>query len=107
MTLWGLVSYILYKNSKKKLNYDIYIKSKVSKNKVIIVAGIIFVYLLTKYFIVGGIKPIQEFNNLGVIKFIFQYAYYFFETLLILLTIAFGQKFMDNIFKIKIFHMVE
>ena len=59
------------------------------------------IYLIIKSFIVGGIKPINEFKELGIIKFIFQYTYYCFEGVLILLTISFGQKFMEGLSKNK------
>ncbi|MBQ3409519.1 MAG: hypothetical protein IJH12_10000 [Clostridia bacterium] len=47
-------------------------------------------------------KIINEFNELGIVKFIFQYAYYFFEVVLIMLTISFGQRFFEGISKSKV-----
>lgn len=100
--LWGMISFILYKNSKKKLKFDLINKDNVSKRKLLLAIILIIVYLISKYFIINGIKPINEFKELGIIKFIFQYMYYFFETILIILTISFGQRFFEEISKNKI-----
>ena len=40
----------------------------------------------------GGFKPALEFQNLGLLKFIFQYCYYACETFLCSIMIVFGQK---------------
>lgn len=42
-------------------------------------------------------KPVQEYN--GIVEFVFQNVYYMFEAALILLTIAFGQKFGETLIK--------
>lgn len=102
MILWGTISFILYKKSKSKLKYDVINDNKVNKKNIILAIVIMIVYFIIKYFVIGGIKPINELKDLGVVKFIFQYTYYFFETILILLTISFGQKFMEGISKNKI-----
>ena len=102
MVLWGIISFILYKKSKSKLNYDVINNNNTSMKSIVFVISLMFIYLIVKFFIVGGIKPINEFNELGIVKFIFQYAYYCFETILILLTISFGQRFMEGISKNKI-----
>ncbi|AIQ59283.1 hypothetical protein PBOR_21795 [Paenibacillus borealis] len=44
-----------------------------------------------------GFKPVQEYKD--VVRFVFQDIYYLFEAALILLTIAFGQKFGETLFK--------
>ncbi|MNC17508.1 hypothetical protein D3C75_653900 [compost metagenome] len=45
----------------------------------------------------GGFKPVQEYH--GWVESIFQNIYYLFEAALILLTIAFGQKFGETLIK--------
>lgn len=97
MILWGIISFLLYKKSKSKLNYDIVNNNKTSNRNIIFVIALMLIYLTIKFFIIGGIKPVNEFKDLGIVKFIFQYAYYFFETALIILTISFGQKFFEGI----------
>lgn len=100
--LWETISFILYKNSKKKLKFDLINKDNVNKRKLLLAIILIIVYLISRYFVIDGIKPINEFKELGIIKFIFQYMYYFFETILIILTISFGQRFFEGISKNKI-----
>lgn len=39
----------------------------------------------------NGFKIIKEFMNLGILKFVFQYIYYLFETMLITLILIFSQ----------------
>lgn len=46
---------------------------------------------------VGGLQAGSEYKD--VVRFIFQNVYYLFEAALILLTIAFGQKFGESLFK--------
>lgn len=48
-----------------------------------------------------GFKPVIELSDLGVAKFLIQYIYYAFESLLMVLIIAHGQKAFDNWFAIK------
>lgn len=47
----------------------------------------------------GGLKPLLEFQKLGMIKFPFQYIYYLFEAFLISLIVIFGQKACEKWFK--------
>ena len=100
--LWGTISFILYKNSKSKLKFDLLNNNTISKENIIFTIILIIMFLIAKYFIFGDMKFINEFNNLGIIKFIFQYIYYFFEAILILFTISFGQRFFEEIFKNKL-----
>ena len=44
----------------------------------------------------GGFKVVKEFYYNGVLKFIFQYIYYVFETGLFTLIIVFGQKAFEK-----------
>lgn len=44
----------------------------------------------------GRFKPAVEFAGLGPLKFCFQYLYYLFESLLMILTITLAQKYFDG-----------
>ena len=100
--LWGTISFILYKNSKSKLNFDLVNNNCVGKRNIFFSLVMIIIFLIAKCCFFNSIKSIDEFNNLGIIKFIFQYIYYLFETILILFTISFGQRFFEGISKNKI-----
>lgn len=62
-------------------------------------AGIIIALSITYTSLVwGGFKTIIELSNLGVSKFLIQYVYYAFESLLMMLIIAHGQKAFESWF---------
>lgn len=91
--IWGCLGTILVKqlpiipkNSTKKKNMILAV--------IIISASIIYTSLVWK-----GFKPIIELSNLGVSKFLIQYIYYAFESILILLIIAHGQKAFETLIK--------
>lgn len=97
--LWGVMGFILYKRSKNKLHFDIRNTEKAEWKNVMILLVLMIAALIMKCFVIGGVKSVMEFKELGVIKFVFQYVYYLFEVILILLTIAFGQRFFEGIGK--------
>ena len=47
----------------------------------------------------NGMKVVREFNANGPLKFVFQYIYYCFEVMLVLLIIVFGQKSFEKCFR--------
>lgn len=61
---------------------------------VIVICSIIY----TSY-VWGGFKPAIEWSSNGTIKFVIQYIYYAFESMLILLIIAHGQKAFETMMK--------
>ncbi len=112
--LWGMMSFLLYQSSKRKLKFNIMNGNLVTegftensqgrisilkKQNIIIVLLLMLAALVCKFFVVGGVKLLMEYNNLGLIRFIFQYIYYIFEVMLIILSIAFGQKFFEEVVK--------
>jgi len=98
--LWGAVSILLINLSKKKYGFDIMKYNEAPSAKQWLFSVVIATIAIVITTIVGdGFKPIQEYMNNGIVKFIFQHIYYLFETVLIVLTIAFGQKFGEEITK--------
>ena len=51
-----------------------------------------------------GFKVVKKFQSNGLLKFIFQYIYYLFETALFTLIIMFGQKALEMWTKKETFH---
>lgn len=90
---WALVAFLIVRTSKYKYSFDVF-KSK-GKIKiwqwVIVIICMIFV-LSIRYFDWNGMKIIRDFQNFGVMKFTFQYLYYFFEIILVTIIIVFAQK---------------
>lgn len=90
---WGIIAYKLIKLSKRKYEFDLFEKKK--KMKVwqwicILLCIIISFYISFNDW--GGFKPFIEYQDKGPLKFIFQYIYYIFETILFTLILIFGQK---------------
>lgn len=90
--IWGCFGWVLVKqlpvipkNSTKKKNMTLAI--------LIISVSIIYTSLVWK-----GFKPVIELSNLGAAEFLIQYIYYAFESLLMMLIIAHGQKAFENWF---------
>lgn len=55
--------------------------------------------LILSYFDWNGNKVIKEFYANDSVKFIFQYIYYIFETILVMLILVFGQNAFEKWFR--------
>lgn len=96
--LWGSMALFLIRLSKKKYSFDIMKLNEMPNSKGWLLAVVVSVIaIIVTTFVWGGFKPVQEYN--GIVKSIFQNIYYLFEAALILLTIAFGQKFGETLLK--------
>lgn len=96
--LWGSMALFLIRLSKKKYAFDIMKLNEMPDSKGWLLAVVVSVIaIIVTTFVWGGFKPVQEYN--GMVKSIFQNVYYLFEAALILLTIAFGQKFGETLLK--------
>lgn len=84
---------ILTKVSKGKYGFDYWdYADKMEKTDWINALILVLLSVATSSYLWKGLKVYKEFYNLGLLKFIFQYIYYFAETALVLLIIIFGQK---------------
>ena len=98
--LWGGVSIFLISLSKKKYSFDVLAHNEIPTSKQWLLAIIMAIIAIIITTVVGnGFKPVLEYIDNGLVKFIFQHIYYLFETALIVLTISFGQKFGEVITK--------
>ncbi len=98
--LWTCAIIFIVKFAKNK--YDFSLKPNSSNFTVLQYVFIVFAIVLAiviSYVSWNGFKVQIEYNNLGIIKFIFQYVYYFIETILITLIIVFGQNACEKWFK--------
>lgn len=97
--LWGGVAYLLVRNAKKKYDFDIFKKGeKLKLWKWLLIAVFIVLSLMISYKDWNGSKVIKEFVFNGWLKFIFQYIYYIFETVLVTLILVFAQKAFEKWF---------
>lgn len=97
--LWGLVSWYLIRFAKKKYEFDIFQKGdKMAVWQWLLIAVFVVGSLILSYFDWNGSKVIKEFYANGPVKFVFQYIYYIFETVLVTLILVFGQKAFEKWF---------
>ena len=98
--IWGLFAFFICRGAQKK-GYDIFAESD-KKIKtwqwVCIIIGVV-ACLISTWVDWNGSKVLIEFQKKGLLKFIFQYIYYFIEVFLVLLIIIFGQKACEMWFK--------
>ncbi|MCM1058095.1 MAG: hypothetical protein NC517_10875 [Firmicutes bacterium] len=97
--LWGIASLCIIQFAKKKYDFDIFQKgTKMAVWQWLLIVVIIIGSLIISYFDWHGSKVIKEFYANGLVKFIFQYIYYIFETILVMLILVFGQNAFEKWF---------
>jgi len=97
--LWGIVGWKLIVTAKRKYQFNVLEKG----NRMVwwqwtIIVVCITASITVSYHNWGGFKVMKEFTNLGLLKFIFQYIYYLFETMLVTLVLIFSQKAFEKWF---------
>lgn len=96
--LWGSMAVFLIRLSKRKHDFDIMRLNATPDARGWLLAIVVSVIAIAATTVVWeGFKPVQEYKE--AVRFVFQNIYYLFEAALILLTIAFGQKFGETLFK--------
>lgn len=91
--IWGGLSYLLIKKAKKSYDFNIFsYKDSIGLLNWIICFGLLATAVVISLIGWNGSKIVKEFIHNGWLKFIFQYIYYFFETILFVLIIVFAQK---------------
>lgn len=97
--LWGTASWFITLYAKKKYNFDIFQKgNKMAVWQWLLITVFVIGSLIPSYFDWNGSKVIKEFYANGPVKFIFQYIYYIFETILVMLILVFGQNAFEKWF---------
>jgi hypothetical protein len=100
--VWLVVSIVLVRVAKNKYGFDIWEAREPMKGWQYAAAALgIVVMTCAQYLDWGGFKPLLELEEQGPLKFVFQYVYYFFETVLFSLIIIFGQRACEIWFKRK------
>ena len=98
--LWGIIGWLTVRYA--KIKYDFYLFEKGNKIAVwqwLLIVVFIVGSLIFSYIDWNGSKVIKEFQANGPLKFVFQYIYYVFETMLVMLILVFGQKAFEQWFK--------
>ena len=98
--LWGATSWLIVVNAKKKYAFDLLKKgNKMALWQWLLIVVFIIGSLVLSYIDWDGSKVIKEFHANGPVKFIFQYIYYVFETILVTLILVFGQEAFEKWFQ--------
>lgn len=98
--IWAVISYLLIRAAKGKYIFDIFsYKSSIGLLNWIFCFVLLVISIVISVIDWNGFKVVKEFLYNGWLKFIFQYIYYLFETILVILIIIFGQKAGEIWFK--------
>ncbi|NLY89514.1 MAG: hypothetical protein GX085_07855 [Firmicutes bacterium] len=88
-----IIIFLLVMLAKKKLAFDIFSqRNAIGIKRWVLCLGLLVVSIVMSAILWNGLKVVKEFQNLGWLKFIFQYLYYLFETGLFVLIIIFAQQ---------------
>ena len=98
--LWGVTSWLIVIYAKNKYDFDLLKKgNKMAVWQWLLIVVFIIGSLILSYIDWDGSKVIKEFYANGPVKFVFQYIYYVFETILVTLILVFGQEVFEKWFK--------
>lgn len=90
--VWGIFVVVLAKHISKQ-------NKKISLSSIITTIILMIISVTYTSFVWNGFKPAIEYASIGLTKFILQYLYYAFESMLIVLIIEYGQMAFEKVFK--------
>ncbi len=94
---WGLTAFFIVKYADHRYGFNLFEKrGKIKVWQWILTFICAALVIISNYIDWNGSKVLQEFQHKGLLKFIFQYIYYFFETFLFMLIIVFGQRAFEK-----------
>lgn len=94
---WGLVAAYLTRSAKKDYNLNLFEKKAPMKIWQYLAVVISLIYTtVVSYLSWNGFKVVIEFDRKGPLLFTFQYIYYVFEIILVMLIIVFAQKAFEE-----------
>ncbi len=98
--LWGILGLVLFYISARVYNFNFSKKKNLPSERGWIVAVLLFLTSFgLKFRIYGGWKPATDFMQSGWFQFIFQYIYYLFQAVIILIMVIFTQEATDRALK--------
>ena len=101
-TIWGVISLLLYKAACRRYSFNLFsFREKPRLINWLICLSALAACIVLSIIDWNGLKVVKEFQYNGFLKFIFQYIYYGFEAVLVLLIIAFGQRAGEHFFSVK------
>ena len=98
--LWGILGLVLFYVSARVYNFNFSKKKNLPSERGWIVAVLLFLTAFgVKFRIYGGWKLAADFTQSGWFQFIFQYIYYLFQAIMILMLVVFAQEATDRALK--------
>lgn len=97
MACWGLTAALLVSRAKKKLGFSPLEARPVPRKGAGPAMGLAALCILLNALDWGTLKVMGEFQKKGPLLFTGQYLYYAFEVVLVLLIVAFGQRFWEEL----------
>jgi hypothetical protein len=94
---WGGMAFFLINDAKKKLDFNVISDGKPTPKGLIVSIILAIACIVMNAFDWGIMKVIGEFQSKGLLLFLFQYIYYWFEVLLVVLILVFGQKLGETL----------
>lgn len=88
--LWGVSAFLLQRHIPRQ-------RPEIKPLNLAAASLIMLASVLYTSFVWNGFKPAAELANIGLTKFVLQYLYYAFESMLILLIILFGQSAFEKL----------
>ncbi len=99
---WGIITWLIIRYSKQKYGFDIFVRENKMKIWQWLGVALCIVFSISvSYMDWDGFKVVKEFEKKGLLKFIFQYIYYIFETALFTMILVYAQKAFEVWFKRK------
>lgn len=97
--VWGIVIAVLFYIALRVYNFNLTQRTnKPSAIGCVVAACLLYISSSAKFFLLNGWKIVLDFTSSGWFLFIFQYVYYLFEVLLIVLVIIFSQEAGKRVF---------
>lgn len=97
MACWGLTAALLVSRAKKKLGFFPLEARPIPRKGAGPAMGLAALCILLNALDWGTLKVMGEFQKKGPLLFVGQYLYYAFEVVLVLLIVAFGQRFWEEL----------
>ncbi len=99
MLCWGVIIALLVRSAKKQVGFDLLQRGHTEPRKRWMALGCVLLCIGVNALDWHGLKIVGEFQSKGWLLFMFQYLYYAFEIGLVVLIVAFGQRFAEACLK--------
>lgn len=100
--IWGMIGSLLLYLSARVYSFNVFKHSdKLTVRGIAVALILTFASVSAKYIVWDGWKILSDLHNSGWFQFIFQYIYYLFEILIVLLAVVFAQEAGEKIFCMK------